>query len=215
MKRNIFGQLIVAFLFTFMGGFCDGYTYMCRNGMFSYMQTGNLIKFCIALANGSFEYCFLIPIVCFCLGCIASVLIGKYKYYTYITLLILIATYVASGFCPNEDIWNIIAVSALSFVGAMQFQAFNKCLSYNYTSTMCTNNMRLFSNSIANKNLRKALFYLAIILCFAVGVVASTLMSKVIGIYTIAPSASIFVIIFILLFINKDNEQSDIEEIDE
>lgn len=198
-----------------MGGFCDGYTYICRGGMFSYMQTGNLIKFSIALANGSFEYCFLIPIICFCLGCILAVLLGKNKYYSLITIIVLILTFIGAGFCPNEEIWNIVSVSVLSFAGAMQFQAFNKCLSFHYTSTMCTNNMRLFSNSIAHKDVRKIIFYLSIILCFSLGVIVSVFISKAIGVYTIAPSASIFVVILILMFFIKENVKDDIEVIDD
>ena len=211
MKRNICTQLTIAFLITFMGGFCDGYTLLCRGGMFSYMQTGNLIRFCIALANGSFEYGFLIPIVCFCLGCILSILIKKYKYYTHVTLISLIAAFIGCGFCPIDHGWNIAVVSILSFVGAMQFQVFNKCLNINYTSTMCTNNMRLFSNNIAHKNLKMALFYFAVILSFAIGVVISVFVTKAMNAYAIAPSASIFLIILIILLVTK-NEVTEIEE---
>jgi len=151
MKKHIVIQLVIAFLFTFMGGYCDGYTYLTRNGIFSHMQTGNLIKFCIALANGYFEYPLLIPIIFFCLGCIAATFIGKLKYCTYITTITLTITFFACSFCPLEKTWNIVAVSILSFVAALQFQAFNRCLNYHYTSTMCTNNMRLLSNNIAWK----------------------------------------------------------------
>ena len=213
MKRNTIIQLAIAFLFSFMGGFCDGYTFLTRGGMFSYMQTGNLIKFCIALANGTFEIAFLIPIVVFCLGCIVAIFISKYKYYTYITTILLLASFVSCSFCPDEYVWNIVCVSTLSFVGAMQFQAFNKCLNFHYTSTMCTNNMRLFSSNLANKNFVKALFYLSIILSFALGVIISVFVIKAIGLYALAISASIFVVILILLFISKDDIKIDDVEV--
>lgn len=213
MKRKIALQLTTAFLFTFMGGFCDGYTYLTRGGMFSYMQTGNLIKLCISIANGSFEVIFLIPIIAFCLGCIAIVFLSKYKYYTYITTILLLASFVSCSFCPNEYVWNIVCVSTLSFVGAMQFQAFNKCLDFHYTSTMCTNNMRLFSTNLANKNFVKAMFYLAITLSFALGVIISVFIIKALDNYALAPSASIFVIILILLFVNKDDIKTDDAEV--
>ena len=84
-----------------MGGFCDGYTYITRSGMFSYMQTGNLIKFCIALANGNFEIAYLIPIVVFCLGCVAAIFLNKVKYYTYITTFLLLAALGAASALVN------------------------------------------------------------------------------------------------------------------
>ena len=213
MKKQIIIQLIIAFLFTFMCGFCDGYTYLVREGMFSYMQTGNLIKLCISLANGYFEVAFLIPIIAFCLGCVSSVFLAKLKHYSYVTTIALIMAFVGAGFCPRAYIWDIVAVSLLSFVGAMQFQAFNKCLNFHYTSTMCTNNMRLFSNSVASKNIKKAIFYLSIILCFALGVVISTLIVKPLGVHTISIAASIFVIVLILLFFNKEDIKTDKEEV--
>ena len=215
MKKHIVIQLVIAFLFTFMGGYCDGYTYLTRNGIFSHMQTGNLIKFCIAVANGYFEYPLLIPIIFFCLGCIAATFIGKLKYCTYITTTTLAITFFACSFCPLEKTWNIVAVSILSFVAALQFQAFNRCLNYHYTSTMCTNNMRLLSNNIAHRNLKKVAFYFSIILCFALGVVTSTFVVKIMDFYALAPSALIFIVILVLLFVDKNEIKIDSEEIND
>ena len=212
MKKQAVIQLIIAFLFTFCGGFCDAYTLINRGGLYSNMQTGNLVKFSIALGNGTFEPMFFLPIVFFCLGILSAVIINKKKKHNTLILCFLFAISLAAGFLPNDEVWNIVCVCALSITGAMQFEAFNVCLTTNYTSTMCTNNMRLLMENAVNffddnKN-KKVFFFLTIILCFALGAVVSALISKTINTYTISILAAIYLIIFILRFISEKEKEN-------
>ena len=155
-KRNII-SLISALLLTFAGGFTDAYTFIYRGGVFSTMQTGNLIKFFISLTNGEFKLMFILPIAFFILGCVLAALLRKSKFQSHIVHSALIIIYVIAGLCPKTEAWDIVSVSLLSIVGAMQFEAFRRCLAYRYTSTMCTNNMRLLSVGIAEWNVKKIL----------------------------------------------------------
>lgn len=213
MKKHIAFPIISAFLLTFVGGYCDAYTFVYRNGMFANMQTGNLIKFLIQLANGDFNPALFLPIVFFCLGCIACILINKFKFSAYIVLITLFAVYLATGFSPRNDLWDVICVCSLSFVGAMQFQAFRTCVLYTYTSTMCTNNMRLFCESIvgifADKNIKRALFYLLIIVAFSVGCVVAVFIGKGMDIRTISVASSLFIVVFILSLFTKNIEVTE------
>ena len=86
------------------------------------------------------------------------------------------------GFCPQKEAWDIVCVSILSLTGAMQFEAFRRCLTYRYTSTMCTNNMRLLGKSIANRRIKEVLVYTSIIATFVIGIVIDVLLGKVMGI---------------------------------
>ena len=204
MKKESIVQIIVALLLTFCGGFCDTYTFVTRGGVFAFMQTGNLIKFCIALVNNqTFELMFFLPILFFVLGCILAALFHKCKYQYVFTLGVLFLSYLGCGFCPQNYEWNLVCVCILSIIGAMQFEAFRHCLNYYYTSTMCTNNMRLFSESLVERNKEKVLFYLSIILMFVVGCLVGVVTSKAMGIYSLCPFSSIYLIVLVAELIMK------------
>ena len=207
-KKNII-SVISALLLTLAGGFTDAYTFIYRDGVFATMQTGNLIKFFIALTNGEFKLMFLLPIIIFLLGCIVAVLLGKSKYQSQITLITLFISFIFAGLCPKTEAWNIVCVSILSFTGAMQFEAFRRCLGLRYTSTMCTNNMRLLGKSIANKKSNDTLIYVSIIVTFISGIILGTLLGKAMSIYSIIPVAAIYFIILIILFISKTDPKNE------
>jgi uncharacterized membrane protein YoaK (UPF0700 family) len=63
--------------------------------------------------------------------------------------------------------------------------------------------------------LKKAAFYFSIILCFALGVVTSTFVVKIMDFYALAPSALIFIVILVLLFVDKNEIKIDNEEIND
>ena len=87
----------------------------------------------------------------------------------------------------------------MAFIGAILFDSFNECLNTTYTSIMCTNNMRLFSKSIIEKNYKKVLFFILIIISFSIGVLVSALLGKVFELYSIS---FLSIIVFISLFIS-------------
>ena len=207
-KKNII-NVICSLLLTLAGGFVDAYTFIYRDGVFATMQTGNLIKFFISLINGEFKLMFLLPIFIFILGCFIAALLANNKYQSHITLICLLLSFIGAGLCPKEEMWNIICVCLLSFTGAMQFETFRRFLKYRYTSTMTTNNMRLFSKSIVNKNVEEILIYASIITTFALGIVFGVLLGKGMGIYSIMPISSIYLVIMLILLISKVDLSSD------
>ena len=103
----------------------------------------------------------------FILGIIFETIISKEKDRSILTLIIMSIVFIVSGLLPDSFTYNLISVSLLSFTGAMQFQAFRKCTGIYYTSTMCTNNMRLLSEGIVNhfrdKNDKKFIFFIFIL----------------------------------------------------
>lgn len=199
MKKYEYLSLIEALLFTFIGGFSNAYTYILRGGIFSNMQTGNLIKFIIGLSNGNFEPLYFIPIISFIIGCLITPLLNKLKNSYIIDQIIILLTYLICGFIPSSTILNILTVSIMAFIGAILFDSFNECLNTTYTSIMCTNNMRLFSKSIIEKNYKKVLFFILIIISFSIGVLVSALLGKVFELYSIS---FLSIIVFISLFIS-------------
>lgn len=213
-KRNII-SLISALLLTFAGGFTDAYTFIYRGGVFSTMQTGNLIKFFVSLTNGEFKLMFILPIAFFILGCVLAALLRKSKFQSHIVLSALIIIYVIAGLCPKTEAWDIVSVSLLSIVGAMQFEAFRRCLGYRYTSTMCTNNIRLLSANIVEGKGKVIAIYAGIIATFIIGIVIGVLVIKSMEMYSIIPLTGIYLAVLIIIFTTKEvpsNEDIKIAE---
>ena len=208
-KRNII-SLISALLLTFAGGFTDAYTFIYRGGVFATMQTGNLIKFFINLTNGEFKLAFLLPIVFFIIGCVIAGLLRKSKYQAHIALISLIVIYAVAGLCPKTEAWDIVSVSLLSIVGAMQFEAFRRCLGYRYTSTMCTNNIRLLSVNIAEGKGKVIAIYASIIATFIIGIVIGVLVGKGMEMYSIIPLTGIYLAILLMFIISKEIPSNEI-----
>jgi uncharacterized membrane protein YoaK (UPF0700 family) len=68
--------------------------------------------------------------------------------------------------------------------------------------------MRLFSESLVERNKGKILFYLSIILMFVVGCLVGVTTSKAMGIYSLCPFSSIYLIVLVaeLIMKTKKNE---------
>ena len=211
MKKSNILEYVIAFLFTFAGGFCDAYTLIYRRGLFANMQTGNLVKFCISLADGSFEPMYFLPIICFLLGCLIAILVNKKKSHNIVLLIVMLALTIGCIFMTNTDTWNVACVCLLSVTGAIQFEAFHQCVKTTYTSTMCTNNMRLLMESTvefaSDKKDKRVFFFLGIILCFGLGAVISALIGKLITIYSISIVAGIYLAILIMLIVTRNESQ--------
>ncbi|WP_258074982.1 YoaK family protein [Brachyspira murdochii] len=71
--------IYIASILTLVGGFVDAYTYITRDGVFAYAQTGNMIFFAMHLAKKEFAITmhYLIPILVFIIGIWTALYIKK------------------------------------------------------------------------------------------------------------------------------------------
>ena len=183
-------------LLTVGGGFLDAYTYLTRGGVFSNAQTGNLVLLAIRLAQGDINALphYLPPILAFALGVVAAELVRD-RLRTSHTLhwrqavvaleaLILFVT----AFLPQGP-WDAAVNAAVSFVCAMQVEAFRKIRGNALATTMCTGNLRsgteLLYHGLRRHDssaLKRSIQYYGIILCFlaggAIGVWATDLLAE-------------------------------------
>ena len=202
---------------TLSGGFQDGYTYMGRGQVFANAQTGNVILFGVHLCSGEWAAAlrYLTPVVAFGAGVYFSAWVrhrfgeGRRLHWRQLVLGIEILLLFAVGFLPNT--LDIAANVLVSFVCAMQVQAFRKVRGNAYASTMCIGNLRsgvqcLFDwrhNGDAAA-LRKALQYLTIITVFAVGAVFGSLLSQTVGVRVIWCSCALMAVSFFLMFSREE-----------
>lgn len=172
-----------AALLALSGGLLDAYTYLCRGGVFANAQTGNMVLLAIRAAGGKVAEAgrYLIPILAFAAGVMVAETVkrlhrsaGAFHWrHTVLGLEIVLLTAAA---CAPLGTWDSVVNVAVSFVCALQVEAFRKVHGHAFASTMCTGNLRSGTEALyrcvseqAPGSLRTAGCYFAVIACFLCG----------------------------------------------
>lgn len=185
-------------ILSFSGGLQDAYTYNIRGNVFANAQTGNVVLMSqsFMMGNRSLGIHYMLPLISFAAGVFLTERIehrcknNRKVHWRQLILLIEIMLLGIVGFIPTDI--NIAANMLVSFVCAMQVQAFRKVHGFGYASTMCIGNLRSGTESLShylrNKDrasLNKALYFFGIILFFAIGAGAGGIVSNVLYTKTI------------------------------
>lgn len=220
ISRQMSDRMRTAAFIILSGGFQDAYTYCGRGGVFANAQTGNIVLMSSNFFSGRFAagIKYLVPIAAFLLGtAVAECVHRKWKYYRalhwrQIVLACEMAMLFAVGFLPQEA--NALANALVSFVCALQVQAFHKVRGHVYASTMCIGNMRSGMDSLCswvlNRNpaaLKKSFYYWGIILLFALGAGLGSLTLDLCGAKAIWLSCLLLAVSFCLMFLKEDVEE--------
>lgn len=173
----------VAALLALAGGFLDAYTYLCRGHVFANAQTGNMVLLAVRLAEGEWRRAAstLIPILASAPRTPRAKAIrrlhsrGGAFHWRQTVLLVEMAALTAAACIPlgpGDSAANIL----VSFVCALQVEAFRKVHGWPFATTMCTGNLRSGTEALwhfAAEGDRKALGrsggYFAVIACFLTG----------------------------------------------
>lgn len=176
---------------TLSGGFQDAYTYYTRGKVFANAQTGNIILLGHNAMNGDFTDAFryLVPVLAFAGGIyISEVIRGIYREYgklhwRQIVVVLEILLLFVVGFLPQS--MNMAANILVSFVCAMQVEAFRKMKGSAYASTMCIGNLRSATEMLYRYRhtkekgcLEKCLRYYGVILVFGIGAALGSFMTS-------------------------------------
>ncbi len=216
------GQMSEAFIttafLTLSGGFQDAYTYICRDHVFANGQTGNIVLLAANLVEGSWLKAvrYLLPILSFAIGVYVAEHI-RYRYnnkprfhWRQVVVVLEIALLFLVGFLGSE--WNMAANVIVSFVCAMQVQAFRKVDGKAYSSTMCTGNLRsgvehlyAWKHKDNSKSQIQVASYFGVILFFAIGAAAGSVLSLAFGTKAIW-SSCLLLIISLLLMLKTEND---------
>ena len=194
-KRWVFLVLI------FVAGFYGGYTLSVRGGVFCNAQTANMALFAVALGKGEWSQAayYLIPMSAYLLGTIVSEAVPKplrkthlMRWDTGLTLIEIIVVIVV-GFIPRSAPDQICQV-IINFVCAMQYNTFRQAEGISMATTFCTNHIRMFGANLT-RVLRKdqkhpeaagnTFAHGMMLLAFVAGVLAATLLCRVLSAYAI------------------------------
>ena len=182
-------------LLSCVGGYLEAYTFLLRGGVFCNAQTGNLALMVLNFVRGDVHTAmyYPIPVLAFFVGVLLAVYLRKHmrgeRRYAWVSAMIFLemALLFLVGLVPL-DAPNAYANVTVSFLCAMQFEAFKQARGVPYASTFCTGNLRLaaeqtyayFQHRDAQAG-KSALIYLGMILAFAAGVLAGALVCEPLG----------------------------------
>ena len=213
-KRQMSEAFVTSIFLALSGGLQDAYTYCIRDGVFANAQTGNVVLMSQYLMQGDFSMAghYAVPLLSFAFGVfVAEKLQARFKYASKLhwrqgLLVLEIVLLVFVGFLPET--MNVTASSVVSFVCAMQVQAFRKVNGYSYASTMCIGNMRsgvaalsAFHREHKKAQLREAYHYFGVIGFFAADAAIGSVLVPIAGIATIFVSAVFLSVSFIIMFL--------------
>ena len=140
----------IAIFLTIAGGALDAYTFASRGGVFANAQTGNIIRLGIFLADGKYRACLplVFSMIAFGLGTWLTLVIQhnfykiKPKFSRRCVLLVEMLMILLVAFISQGEVYNIIANGCVSFLAAMQMEAFKKFSGQVMTTTVTTGNYR-------------------------------------------------------------------------
>lgn len=182
-KQQMSETHLLGLLLALVGGFLDAYTYVCRGHVFANAQTGNLVLLGIYMTNQDWKKAFyyFIPVLAFVLGILTCEVIQshmKWKqqlHWRQAVVLLELMILLISGFLPLGSANTAVNIM-ISFVCALQVEAFRKMNGNSFATTMCTGNLRsatenlyLYTKTRNKTLLSNSLQYYNVILFFIIG----------------------------------------------
>lgn len=207
-------------LLALVGGYLDAYTYLSRGHIFANAQTGNIVLLGIDLAQGRFAQAltYFIPILAFAGGIlIVEMIQTRLKQYAklhwrQIVVAVEWVILLAASFVPQGR-WNMAVNVAVSFVCAMQVEAFRKLGGDTFATTMCTGNLRSateqFYRHMQTKDpvqRRRSLRYYGIILFFILGAVLGTVLTNLFSEKSVLFCCLLLLAVFLMMFSQPPGE---------
>ena len=183
---------------TLSGGFQDAYTYYCRGNVFANAQTGNIV---LAFAGGVYMAEHVKRL---------HRQDRRFHWRQLIVAIEIILLFVV-GFLPQD--MNMAANIIVSFVCALQVNAFRKIKGSPYATTMCIGNLRSATENLywyrhtGKKDHRdKCIRYYGVIGIFAVGAVMGSVLTAYLRERTIWVSCGLLLVSFLIMFVKEDIE---------
>lgn len=216
-RLKISETLLTGILLTVVGGFLDAYTYLVRGGVFANGQTGNLVLLGIRLAERDFRQAsyYVFPILAFLLGVFLTESIrrhisdGGFIKWRHIILALEILLLTVCFFLPADRTDRVVNVT-ISFICALQTQAFRSLRGLSYISVMCTGNLRSGVQELCNyrtsrerRHLVNSRRYFVIVLSFVAGASAGALLTESFGHFSLIFPVTLLGVVMILLLLGR------------
>jgi uncharacterized membrane protein YoaK (UPF0700 family) len=188
--------LPVAALLITAAGMLDAFTYIGYDGVFANAMTGNIVLLVVRLAKGEVtgSLPFAAPIIAYLCGvAVAHELKEKplrklVPSLARMSLGLEIAFLIIVAFLPNS-VPNMLVVTGIAFVAALQATAFTRLGEFAYTSVTTSANLRHFASATmawlvfgkGRESRRESLFFLCLCVCFIGGALLGAMASLKLG----------------------------------
>lgn len=220
MSRNkqVSETHLLGLLLAVVGGFLDAYTYLCRGRVFANAQTGNIVLLGVNLTeqNWNRAFYYLMPILAFVAGILVCEIIQTHfkwkKKFHWRQLIVLMEIFclIIAGFLPAPALDTPVNIM-ISFVCALQVEAFRKMNGNTYATTMCTGNLRsasqqlyLYATTKQKVCLHNCLQYYNVILFFIIGAGAGSFFTGIFHTKAVWLCALGLLAAFIAMFLNRE-----------
>lgn len=206
----------LAIVLALSGGLMDAYSYLARGKVFANAQTGNMLLFGIAVADGdagqALRYFF--PVLSFAVGVAVAHNIKlftheRHMHWRQAALMVEIALLCVVAFIPDD--LNLLANSLTSLACGIQVQAFRKLHGHPFATTMCIGNLRSgtqylmgFLHEHDRDMLTSALLYYGTIVTFVIGAVVGSRLVMATGLWAILASSALLAVGLILMFADRE-----------
>ena len=206
--RAIRRVLVIACVFTVVGGYTDAYSYLAHSGVFANAQTGNVVLLGVYASGGNWQAAarHIPPIAAFIAGVAVAIVLGvrPQKRDFSQTLICQIGEFAIISLLAA--VGNVIPeawiVPVLSFVAAVQNTTLNTVGAWSFNSAMTTGNLRSATSGLVlwmlrrdpAENGRKAIALGLICFSFLAGALAGGYCTRIDEIYALAPCAAIVAI---------------------
>ena len=207
-KHQMSETHLLGLLLALVGGFLDAYTYVCRGHVFANAQTGNLVLLGIYITSRDWAKVlfYLTPVLAFVLGILICEMIQsrlKWRQHFHWRQVIILAI---SGFLPLGSANTTVNIM-ISFVCALQVEAFRKMNGNSFATTMCTGNLRsatenlyLYTKTKDRALLKNSLQYYNVILFFIIGASVGGFLTVRLGGQAVWLSCAGLTAVFLVMF---------------
>ena len=220
-KKQVSESFRLGALLAIVGGFLDAYTYICRGEVFSNSQTGNTVLVGLSLAQSDFKgalYHF-VPVIAFIAGIILTEMIKSrvkpkptFIHWRQIIIGAEIVILFIISFVPT-GVYDVVVNVSISFICAMQVEAFRKVNGTNLSTTMCTGNLRTATEqiyiSVVEKDkvkMKKSTQAYGIVCFFIIGASIGGILTNMYLEKSILVASGILCIVFLFMFKNSERD---------
>lgn len=215
-------SFVVSGLLAVVGGYLDAYTYICRGHVFADAHTGNAAFLAFYLVQGNWLTVvrYSVVIAAFLVGVFASQIVEHRihpkcaLHWRQIVVLLQFLLLVTVSFVPRGDVLDILVNAAVSFVCALQLEAFQDVRGVKAAATMCVGNLRggtehlcYYFRTKEKASLVHSLHYYGIFLLFFGGVVLGGALTNAVRQWSPLFCCVLLAVVFLLLFAEKKKQK--------
>ena len=214
--RQTSESLELCFLLALSGGLMDAYSYLARGKVFANAQTGNMLLFGVACADGDPERMlrYSLPVLFFGVGIAVDQLTRhfcheRHVHWRQVCTAVEVLLLVVVALIPEDH--NLVANGLTSLACGIQVQSFRAFHGRALATTMCIGNLRAGTQELVSYRLTRSrdqlegmAIHYGVIITFVAGAIIGSRMIALVGLQAILASPVLLAIALALMFWDRE-----------